>query len=118
MKDAFTELAEWFARHCNGEWEHFYGVKIESCDNPGWWVQIDLHGTALEGKTMERYREGDFSANDPQPPWIDCFVEDNRFEGAGDVTRLHEIVHRFLEWAHREESPNCQSVKETGVVGE
>ena len=105
MKDAFTEIAEWFAHHCDGEWEHFYGVKIELCDNPGWWVQIDLRGTALEGKTMPRHREGDFSANNPQPPWIDCFVEDDRFEGAGDVTRLHEIVRRFLEWADREEFP-------------
>ena len=29
-------LDEWYQRRCDGLWEHRYGVKIETCDNPGW----------------------------------------------------------------------------------
>jgi hypothetical protein len=38
--DEFSELQDWYAAHCNGEWEHQHGVVIESLDNPGWWVKI------------------------------------------------------------------------------
>jgi hypothetical protein len=38
-------LAEWYIKNCNGDWEHQYGVKIETLDNPGWHVEIDLIGT-------------------------------------------------------------------------
>lgn len=38
-------LQEWFAKHCNGEREHMSGVRIETTDNPGWWIKIELEGT-------------------------------------------------------------------------
>lgn len=28
----FTQLQTWYVSHCNGEWEHTYGVKIDSLD--------------------------------------------------------------------------------------
>jgi hypothetical protein len=48
-----TALQNWFQRQCNREWERTYGVSIQIADNPGWWVTIDLRGTALEGKPFE-----------------------------------------------------------------
>ena len=30
-------LIDNFYRHyCNGQWEHDYGITIQTCDNPGW----------------------------------------------------------------------------------
>lgn len=38
-------IQSWFAERCNGEWEHEFGITIETLDNPGWRVRIDLAGT-------------------------------------------------------------------------
>lgn len=48
-----VRLNRWFATQCNGDWEHMNGVKIETTDNPGWWVRIEIDGTTsrlLSGK--------------------------------------------------------------------
>ena len=49
MKDVFEWLQNWFKSQCDGDWEHEYGVKIETVDNPGWYVVINLTGTECEG---------------------------------------------------------------------
>lgn len=41
-------LQAWYADQCNEDWEHEWGVKIETLDNPGWSVSIDLEETDLE----------------------------------------------------------------------
>jgi hypothetical protein len=28
-------LEAWYASRCDGEWEHGYGISIETLDNPG-----------------------------------------------------------------------------------
>ncbi len=38
IMNTLTWIQKWYAKHCNGDWEHFYGVKIETVDNPGWSV--------------------------------------------------------------------------------
>jgi hypothetical protein len=37
-KDLLPRLSRWYAAHCSGEWEHQYGVSIQTIDNPGWLV--------------------------------------------------------------------------------
>jgi hypothetical protein len=43
--DAITRLQMWYLGQCDGSWEHQFGVRIETLDNPGWSVTIDLDGT-------------------------------------------------------------------------
>lgn len=45
--DVFTWLQDWYIQNCDGDWEHCYGIKIETLDNPGWCIDIDLIGTNL-----------------------------------------------------------------------
>ena len=33
--------------------------------------------------------------------WILCYVKDCRFEGAGDPSKLEEIIRRFKEWVEQ-----------------
>lgn len=33
--DTLGRLQRWFAAHCDGSREHRYGIRIETCDNPG-----------------------------------------------------------------------------------
>lgn len=103
--DVIREIQKWFQDHCDGKWEQSNRITITSCDNPGWWVKIDIRGTALESKSFNRIRTGDFSQNIPQPPWIDCYIEKGIFNGAGDVMQLSIILEYFIDWAYKGEGP-------------
>jgi len=94
------KLQEWYLKQCNGKWEHTRGIKIDSLDNPGWLVQIDLIGTALEGKRFKEILEGiDKNGHPDSDIWIHCKVIGNKFKGAGDPTKLDRIIEIFLMWA-------------------
>ena len=43
-------IANWYISQCDGRWEHFYGIKIDTLDNSGWGVEIDLSDTDLIDK--------------------------------------------------------------------
>lgn len=103
MSNNLELLASWFSRHCDGSWENEHGVSIQSCDNPGWWVKIDLAGTELESRDFRPVRRGEVEGNlDPKAPWLYCYAKDNVFNGAGDVSTLEEILGIFLQWATME----------------
>jgi hypothetical protein len=98
-----ADLAAWYAAHCDGEWEHRYGISIQSTDNPGWWVKIDTRGTALHGRAFVPVAEGvDAGGFQTGPRWLSCRVRDEVWHGAGDEGRLEEILSRFLAWTRSE----------------
>ena len=33
-------MMRWFASHCDGDWEHDLGIRIETLDNPGWAMDV------------------------------------------------------------------------------
>lgn len=87
-------LQTWYQRQCNGFWEHSYGITIESLDNPGWIVTVDLAETPLEGESMESVRQ-ERSPKD----WLICEVTQKQFRGQGDSQKLLEILTIFEKWA-------------------
>ena len=88
--DQIEWLEKWYQQNCNGYWEHFYGIKIETLDNPGWRIDIDLRETQYENLTMEEIRkeQGD---ND----WIRCIISDGIFRGVGDSLKFRSIIQVF-----------------------
>ncbi len=100
MVDILDVLQRWYAGRCDGEWEQRYGISIQSCDNPGWWVKIDLEGTGLQARLFPRIAENVDLAGSPQSErWLDCRVEDGVWKGAGDESKLGLILKAFLTWA-------------------
>ena len=97
--NSLTELQAWYRAQCDGEWEHHRGITIQSTDNPGWWVTIDLQGTSLADRAFAAVQHGDFGSMDPQPPWLSCEIKGGVFRGAGDASTLAEILELFLSWA-------------------
>jgi hypothetical protein len=86
-------LEHWYASMCNGDWEHTYGVRIETLDNPGWTVDIDLLETPLAAARLDRVtidRTGD--------DWVQYWAEDGIFKGRGGARNLTEILQCFAEW--------------------
>ena len=86
-------LEGWYKSNCDGYWEHSYGVKIETLDNPGWGVRIKLVDTELEGKCFETLKIERTDDN-----WVYCKVKDNVFQGAGGPENLEEILKIFKAW--------------------
>jgi hypothetical protein len=113
--DNIAGIQRWFQTHCNGEWEHSHGVSIETCDNPGWHVRIGIKGTTLENKQFEMVSENvpqewidqalglvkvPFACAEPSSEhWLICYVKASEFNGAGDPSRLSQLLGIFLDWA-------------------
>ena len=90
----FSWLMKWFKSKCNGGWEHYYvGVKIETLDNPGWSIEIELSDTDLEDKHFEK-----INIDNGDDDWFVCWVEKNKFNGAGDPDKLEKIIEIFRDW--------------------
>ncbi|CCG02036.1 immunity 53 family protein [Blastococcus saxobsidens] len=87
---ALTWLQGWYATQCDGDWEHGYGVRIETLDNPGWRVRIDLAGTGWAASSiasMELHR----SDHD----WISVQASVGEFDAACGPLNLGEVLHHF-----------------------
>jgi hypothetical protein len=91
--DPLLALEDWCASVCDGDWEHTYGIKIGTLDNPGWTVDIDLFGTPLERRQLDRV-----VVDRTEDDWIQFWVENGVFKGCGGVRNLSEILRRFVEW--------------------
>lgn len=40
-QSTLDSIDRWFQNRCDGLWEHRFGVKIETTDNPGWLLTFD-----------------------------------------------------------------------------
>ncbi len=87
-------VAEWYQSNATVFSSNAEAVKINTLDNPGWLVKVDLAGTELENLQLENF-EVDRGDSD----WCQSFLRDHVFVGAGDPSRLQEILGRFLEFA-------------------
>ena len=88
------ELQDWYLAQCNGEWEHGYGVSIETLDNPGWSLRIELTGTALQDKPFSPIED-----TEPESSWVHCKVQNRIFEAHCGPLMLSTVVSYFLNWA-------------------
>jgi Immunity protein 53 len=94
-----TELQQWYASNCNGDWEHSYGITIETLDNPGWLLKIELEETNLQNRSFPS-----IDIDNNEDDWYICKVNNNRFEALGDPGKLNKLVEIFLDWAKAENS--------------
>jgi len=97
MDDVLQRLQHWYAGNCDGDWEHGFGIRIETLDNPGWSVTINLEGTELEGRPFDAVKHG--LGSEETADWHHLWVEANQFNGVGDPSKLGFILRAFLAWA-------------------
>jgi len=90
---SISSLERWYLSQCNGEWEHGFGVHIDTLDNPGWTVRINLRDTKKQDAVLKRVRV-DRSEND----WIQYWVEKRDFHIACGPTNLSEAIDIFVRW--------------------
>jgi hypothetical protein len=90
-------LAQWYQSNCDGDWEHGYGIKIDTLDNPGWRVNIDVRDTPLEDQPFDAF-ESQYSHD---RDWLRCWKEDRTFKIACGPARLEDGLKVFLDWADK-----------------
>ena len=98
MADEVTKLQAWYSAQCDGEWEHAHGVKIDTLDNPGWSVVVDLGNTVLAAAPFAEQRE-----SDGERDWLHVAVRNGHFEGHGGPESLSRILRVFLEWTQAQQ---------------
>ncbi|MDB6027014.1 MAG: hypothetical protein JWM68_3237 [Verrucomicrobiales bacterium] len=86
-------LSEWYSRQANGDWEHSFGIKIETLDNPGWRIVIDLSETPLATRPFTSIKE----ENSPRD-WTTCRIQDGKFEGFCGPGNLDKVLGVFRAW--------------------
>lgn len=70
MMDILKWIQSWYYENCDGDWEHLYGVRIDSIEE-------------------ERNEED----------WFYCIVRDGVFHSAGGAKNLEEMLNCFKNWA-------------------
>ena len=88
------ELQTWFQSCRDGVWEHSFVIKIETTDNPGWVVTIDLIETELVASPhiICNYQIAEDN-------WMMCQVNDkSQFIGGGDSQKLIAILAEFARF--------------------
>ena len=94
-------LQQWYFEQCNDLREHRRGITIETLDNPGWLVKVDLEETAMQGVSMPEVRnpgEINHAGVRGRQDWLHCKVEGNCFVGAGGPFSLVSICETFKSW--------------------
>lgn len=83
-------VQNWYKNQCNGDWEHSNGIVIETIDNPGWRVTIDLADTQLANISSEL-----IELNKSDDDWYFYHIKDEKFVAAGDPSKLDTILAVF-----------------------
>ena len=87
-------LQGWYTHHCDGDWEHSFGIDITTLDNPGWRVRVNLEDTALDDRQF-----APITRETSEHEWLHCRVQGKVFEGAGGAHQLGAILEVFRAWA-------------------
>lgn len=98
MKNSFLWLQQWYQAHCNGNWEHDDRIHLETIDNPGWILKIDLKDTNLVSKNFQKINDIKRSEEN----WMICKVENTKFEAYGGIENFTDILKVFRHWVENE----------------
>lgn len=93
--DVLDWLGRWYEAQCDGDWEHGFGPAINTIDNPGWSLKVDLTRTDCDGRVLERITHN----YEHETDWWTCWTEGNVFHGSGGPLHLRSLLEAFRDWA-------------------
>ncbi|MEM9340356.1 MAG: Imm53 family immunity protein [Bacteroidota bacterium] len=88
--EIIDHISKWFASQCDGDWEHESCIKINTIDNPGWSISIDIRNTSLEG--LEVSHEKSTSDLD----WFKASSNGLVFSAFCGVENLTDVLNFFM----------------------
>ena len=87
-------LLNWYKNQCDGDWEHGNGIKINTLDNPGWYLWVSINETTLQNMPFKKIK-----IKRSEEDWIFCNIEEGMFKGYGGIFNLPELLSIFRKWA-------------------
>ena len=96
MKSTLQRLQDWYFSQCDGDWEHDWGVRVSTLDNPGWSIDINTDETVYEKVTFEAVKIE--RSNDD---WIHAFREETTIKLRCGPKNLEESLLIFLDWVEQ-----------------
>jgi hypothetical protein len=102
--DPLIWLTQWYFSQCDADWEHAYGITVETLDNPGWSLTVDLTDTSLAEQpftpvfhNMSEAEAGQGLDGDLR--WWHAKVEQQKFKAYGGPHNLPDLIGVFRAWA-------------------
>ncbi len=92
-------LQYWYVSHCDGDWEHGFGIRITTLDNPGWLLTVNLEETELAGHVMEWLR-----LNESDSVWLHYMSDGRQFTAACGPRELGRAFAAFKWFAENHSS--------------
>jgi hypothetical protein len=89
-------LQKWYKSQCDGDWEHEYGISIETTDNPGWYITINLTGTDCEGHSFSPVHIEKDDKN-----WFYCLYKNDNFEASCGPCNIADVLDVFRNWVEK-----------------
>lgn len=90
--DILEWIQNWFKQNCDGNWEHGEAIQINTLDNPGWEVEIDISNTSIANLDIKRI----LNETSPQD-WYGVKIENQKFNAVGDSGKLKFLLGLFKE---------------------
>jgi len=87
-----NKLIRWYQEHCDGDWEHHSGFQIETLDNPGFSIFIDLDDTDIN--VSDRILLDEMSADED---WAFVQIKDGKFDGACSLNNFDKLIDIFFD---------------------
>lgn len=84
----------WYGQCCKIQDEAKCSITIDTIDNPGWFVTIDIADFSLAAKPLLKVNR-EYSEHE----WIQCWVKDAVFYGVGGPGNLPSVLSTFRLWA-------------------
>jgi hypothetical protein len=98
MEDSlFKWIQNWYLSQCDGDWEHEYGIKIDTLDNPGWYIKIDIVKLEYNKNIKNIFIE---KSDDD---WFSYEINDNCFKASGDPNKLEFLLQLFKKFVENGE---------------
>ncbi|WP_442914257.1 Imm53 family immunity protein [Kribbella sp. NBC_01245] len=91
---ALLFLIDWFAAHCDGDWEHDLGIRIAPLDNPGWSLDVSTADTELKGRVIDWVR-----IDDDENGWLHWRSTGIAFEARCGPVDLQRALDAFRSFA-------------------
>ncbi|NII53796.1 immunity 53 family protein [Luteibacter sp. SG786] len=88
---AVLRLQQWYENQCDGDWEHSFGITIDTLDNPGWILSIDLAETEWEEVALPLVR---IVRSDSD--WFQYEIVEKKFRACGGIGNFVELLEAFF----------------------
>lgn len=92
--ESILKLQNWYVSNCDGDWEHSYGFKLETLDNPGWSITIDLEETHQENQPFTERKIN----YEHETEWLTVEKDGLKLKGACGPAKLDAMLAFVAEW--------------------